>query len=189
MTSDYTDDEVLSGIDPQSTAKVDRADSRSPAGAQSPATDSRGVWVLHIPHPTMPGRRTVFEAALVLLLLLSLVGRGTPWTHWPTPFPPGPAPVAGPLEAKLVHDLERDGFATAKLKADATLAPALKALDCQWEWVDAAGPEAASLLKGNPTPVVAIVAKGKTDPISVTKAPQTGAEVVAIVKALRGKKD
>ena len=178
MTADYTDDELLDLAE----APV----APTPAPAPAPTPHPPGHWVITIPHPRMPSARTVFEAVLIALVLVLLAGRLS-IPSLPLPIP-GPHHVTGPLEARLIHDVEKDGFATARLKSDATLAPALRNLDCRWGWLEADDPTAASLLKGTPTPAVSIAERGKTEPLRVLAAPRTGAEVVAAVKALRGVK-
>ena len=187
--SDYGDD-ILDGLEGDSAPTIPirpaQATVAPASGSSRPGPASHpGVWTLTIPRPRL--KLSSLRTALEVLTVLLLIG----WfasSHLTAPLP---APIVhhetGTLYAELVHDAEKDGKATGPLKADATLAPRLKELDCGWGWIESADPRAVVMLKGQTPPAVAIVRKGETEAIKVIPVPENGDPIVAAVKALRGK--
>lgn len=113
----------------------------------------------------------------------------------PAPTPPGPTPMPGKLYATLVFSEPALTPEAAALRADAAVGPALGALDCHWSECESSSAEFAvrnirAFVEGKKLPVVIVQRlAGPTMPAPVvaTFAPKDAADVIAHIKALRGR--
>lgn len=158
-----------------------------------PTYDPSVYWLVPKPHAHI-APHFVIEAILILivivLLLFVTIGKPGPG---PGPSPiPVPNVVTAPLHATLVRDSRTPDKSASVLLADAAgLSEALAPLGCKWRaidrtaaLVDASGLGAIADRTGLPALIVQADGQGKE--ISATKAPATAAEVLAIVRKIRG---